>query len=153
MRLRKQTPQTPQSNGKGFEDIFEKSARRQGWAVIRIPNGCKNGWKGKLIRVKSPFDFLLAKRGCGNLCIDTKTLFEETFKFSEIREHQVDALLAMEIEGVPAGYLVWFRPINRIIFFHASVLARAQPNTSLKPADGIDIGDAWSMKISNILTI
>lgn len=57
--------------------------------------------------------------------LDTKTQDGSTFPFSKIDEDQVLALLPHEKHGVPAGYVVWLREINQVIFIAAGFLQDA----------------------------
>lgn len=81
--------------------------------------------------------------------LDTKTLSTgKTFPYSQITKHQLHALLKLEIEGFPAGYLVWFREIDQIVFFSAKTLSYVKPGEGLDLKDGILCGSSEGFSVS-----
>jgi len=107
--------------GTSFENIFYKLCKIQGIAITRIPDGCRRVSKFQIFQVKTPFDWVLSY--CSkSAMIDTKTTQESTFPSSLIKDHQVSALLEHERAGVRAGYVIWFRTTQAVVFFPASVL-------------------------------
>lgn len=129
-------------NGDLFEDEFHRSAIKHGFSVIKIPSGCKQVSFGKIIRVKSPFDFVITKSG---MCafIDTKTTNSNTFGKSKVKPHQLQALLDQENQGLLAGYLIHFQNTNLVYFFKASIIYNEVK--SLKQENGICIGALHAM--------
>lgn len=90
-------------------------------AVTRMPDGCKVLRDNKLIRVKTPFDWILSHQGRTAL-IDTKTCTTSSFPNSKIETHQVTDMLCHEQNGIMAGYVIWFRESDGVIFVPASTL-------------------------------
>lgn len=135
------------SNGQGFENLFKLMAMNRGWAVVKINDGCRRVSAHKLIPVKQPFDFVLAKGG-HVLCLDTKTQDDTHFSRTLIKEHQIKELLALEKQGVISGYLVYLRKISQVVFFKASVLnALKDGDRGIYPQDGICLGDLHQMDL------
>ena len=141
-----------QKVGKSFEDYFHKACYYLRVTCIRIPDGCKkvgSGARPKLYPEKTPFDFLITKDGA-TACIDLKTTEEKNLAYSSIKPHQREALCEIG-PSIPAGYLVWFRPTDKVIFFDHEKLYSCMPRESLKPEDGLMIGALNEMDISLIL--
>jgi len=137
-----------QSVGKAWETHFKMQCNSQGVAFVQIPTGAKRtpqGWKLK----KSPFDFIIAKDGEA-ACLDTKTVGSGNFPRSAINTNQMEKLLAIS-EGLAAGYLVWFRDTDNIVFFEAMQLVRLKKRESLKQTAGLLVGNINNYKIKNVL--
>lgn len=109
-----------QQIGQMFEDVFLLKARSQGIAIDRFPPGCKTVGR-MIIRVKTPYDFILSFKG-GFSLLDTKCHDNDHLIASRIEDHQLASLLMHEKQGVKAGYLIFFRKTNEIRFLSASSL-------------------------------
>lgn len=95
---------------------------------------------------KTPFDFIASKNGRA-LVFDAKTLNGETFPKSACEPHQVEALLKFEASKLTAGYIVFFRALDSVVFFSASRLKQLAPRCSLKSSDGIKLGSGTSLNL------
>jgi penicillin-binding protein-related factor A (putative recombinase) len=133
--------------GSSFEDYFSDSVEAKGWAVTRIPDGCRQLNKFKIVRVKSPFDFLVTKAPGISFYCDTKSINGERFAYSSINQDQIKKLIAIERCGHVAGYVVFFRTINKFIFLSASQLSHVVPGASIKASNGIDLGNSINIEI------
>lgn len=71
--------------------------------------------------------------------MDTKSLNDIRFPHSLINPHQLKHLKSVG-DLCPAGYVICFRPINRVYFAHWFHLEQLQPRESLKPEQLIDLG-------------
>lgn len=129
-----------QASGDRWENILFSNAYRQGFHPCRIPNGCKSIGLNRLIRVESPFDFILSKVPGVVLFLDTKTCGTKNFSHSQLKKHQIEELRFCELAGALAGYLVHFQTINQVVFFSALQLMNLESKKSLKPKDGIILG-------------
>lgn len=107
--------------GRGFEEIFERQCRISRVAFNRVPDGCRTVGARKLIRVRTPYDWVLTLNGKTAL-IDTKSFDLSRLLPSKIEPHQLKALLAHHTEGAVAGYVIHFRPEADVRFAPASVL-------------------------------
>lgn len=66
---------------------------------------------------------------------------------SMLTEHQVTTMFRFEERGCPAGYVIWFRGINKIVFFSAGQLYEILQNKGSKsPDEGIDLGTFEDMR-------
>lgn len=110
-----------QSNGVMFEEALTRNARFSQIACTRMPDGCKQLNARRIIRVKTPFDFILTKNG-KSAFIDTKTLDDKSFANSKIEEHQVNGIMPHVKAGSLGGYVVFARAIDTIYFIPVSVL-------------------------------
>jgi penicillin-binding protein-related factor A (putative recombinase) len=108
--------------GDAFEEAFEWKCRAASIAITRIPDGCEQG-RGKLYRVKSPFDWFLSFQ-CWAFALDTKSTAELAFPHWKIDRDQVDNLLSHQKQGTMAGYVIYMRTLNAVVFVAASDLDR-----------------------------
>ncbi len=113
-----------QRAGASYESIFESMCTYSGIECTRIPSGCRQAGR-RLIRVKTPFDWIISYRGLGSALIDTKSNDGQTFPNSLIVQHQVLILNQHERQGTPAGYVVGFRTLNVAVFIPARILYAA----------------------------
>lgn len=142
--------------GQAFENTLHAEAYRNRYHVVPIPTGCKQVSATKLIRQRTPFDFLFFKNGIA-LCVDAKTTKANTYSFSSLTQHQVEVLLKIEREGFDAGYVVNFSELNVTSFFSGTLIGSIQKKSGLKPQDGIIVGSnsiinldkIWQLKISS----
>lgn len=134
--------------GTSFEDTAEKLLLMSGFSVIRIPDGCRTfgyGIKTRMIRIKSPFDFLAAKDGKA-IFFDCKTYQNNSIAYSQINENQIEKLLSLERQGHLAGYLIYFREHDDIRFFKASQLNEVKKRQGLLPEQGQHMGSLLTFK-------
>ena len=116
----------------------------QGIGYQQVKN---TAWQGGGFKsVRAPYDALLAFQG-RTAAIDAKSFDKHTMHFSDLTEHQVIALEYLWQFGVPAGYVVWFRTINQVVFFGALMLKDMKAKDSLISEDGIILGDIDSMDL------
>lgn len=141
--------------GEYFEGLLESHAKYSNIGLIKIPTGCKIvKIRGKLVPIKvpTPFDFILFKNA-KTICLDTKTIEDGQFSYSEIKQHQADSLMLAFDSGVNAGYLIYYRDKNEVIFFNAKQLKELRPRSSLKKAEGLLIGDNQSMNLDLLFSV
>jgi penicillin-binding protein-related factor A (putative recombinase) len=139
---------TAQQYGFGFEEIFRKRALSEGICPVRIPDSCKQISHTKFIRVKSPFDFVIAKNG-KSAFIDCKTYKTSRLTYSDIDKHQLENLLSLGQHSA-AGYVVWFRNEDQVVFFSWSIMSDLKPKNSLQALDGLVLGDIGNFYLSEI---
>lgn len=137
------------SIGTDNEKIMDQLARFEDIAVVPIPDGCRQINAHRLIRVKSPFDRILAKGGAAAF-VDYKSCEKAPFSYSQVNLDQVIYLKSLHDKGLVAGYMVHFRQEDTLVFFNAQALFNLKPRTSLSAASGISLGSLFAPKISNI---
>lgn len=153
MYKRRIAGQKAQSNGALFEKMFETHCHRVGVVATRMPDGCKQVGP-KIIRVKTPWDWIVSLNGKTAL-IDTKTCLDAGFRHSSIQDHQVSEMLAHEMTGVLAGYVIWLRKSDMVIFLPATELCelmRFKGSVTEKHPRAIILGDARAMDPKKLFT-
>ena len=126
---------SPQAIGALFEKMFYNSCNRHHITATRMPDGCRQLGFKKLIRVKTPWDWILTSGGVTAL-IDTKTVTGDTFNHSNIKDHQVEEMIRHEIDGAIAGYVIWVRETDKIFFVQSSHLVdMMRVRGTIKPDD------------------
>jgi len=131
-----------QKEGKNWEAHWRFKCQRSSISVIRIPDGCQKMFMGGrlvLKAVKSPFDWIL---GFGNQTafVDTKSIDADRLVHSKIIPHQVLAMETLARHGNVCGYVVFFRPVNKVVFVNSNLLAKLSPRSSIGHEDGLDLG-------------
>jgi len=122
---RRQAGLSAKRHGQAFEEVFVRSCgHNKGLAITRFPEGCKRVGLKKLIQVKTPWDWVVTHKGRTAL-LDTKSIAGAFFPHSAIEPHQIDEMLPHVHCGAIAGYVIWLRLINHVIFIPASTLAAA----------------------------
>lgn len=123
----------------------------QGVLPIKIPNGARfiasmRQW----IPVKTPFDYILCSLGL-SVFIDCKTVDKNTFSKSDIKSpHQIEFLDSIEHMKCRAGFLIWFRKDNHVVFYDASKLKKLKTGESVSPLDGEYLGNYESFALGNL---
>ena len=145
-----------QSNGSRFEsDVLIAAARRE-YKILDIPDGAKTFGRGKIIRMKSPFDFVAAKIFSQFrerfLFFDAKTTEKKKFAAASINISQVENLSHFSLfKTAQTGYVVNFDAQGTVSFFTAEQLSRAFVHrTSLAPDDGLILGNRFTMNFDKV---
>jgi hypothetical protein len=132
-------------SGSAFEQRVEMECLKGGLSFVEIPDGCRRFSRTKIVQVQTPFDCIL---GFGNqvACLDLKSINAGTFGKSLVSAHQVDALAKIHRHQI-AGYLIYFRAVDKIVFFDAKELADLKDGTSLRHDGGVFVGDSliWNL--------
>ncbi len=140
--------------GAGFEEAVKTILKSKGYILIKIPNGAKmvRAKMGGtfLVPIKSPFDFLAVREGKA-ICFDCKTYQKNTIAHSDLKPHQVHSLYQIYAYGkLWAGYIVYFRPSDKIVAFSSKVLWALTPNNSLNESDGILLGSLGDFSLNEL---
>jgi hypothetical protein len=120
---RMQRGRVAKAAGNHFEQLFEVMCERNKLCVTRFPDGCKRVSAKQLVQVKTPWDWIVTHRGT-TAFIDTKTSCELSFPHSKITEHQILEMIRHELHGAIAGYVIWLRKANVVVFVPASELLK-----------------------------
>jgi len=136
-----------QNIGKHFEFLFEAACRKNSVTCIPIPDGCET--KGfdprinsnRLVRVKTPFDYILKRKN--NLAfVDTKTVAGNSFCYSDLSDHQTDALFQLS-ESAACGLVIWFRELDEVYFVSIDLIRALKPRESIRPSDHKKADDSF----------
>jgi hypothetical protein len=134
--------------GDYFQRYFETRCKYQKIDCIRIPDGCRQLSAFKTMRVRTPFDYIIAfdKKV---IFVDLKSIADKRFSFSKIERHQLVELTKLG-RHAQAGYIVYFRECNEIVFYSYEILGRLQPQKSLDLEDGIRLGNVLNADIRSL---
>jgi penicillin-binding protein-related factor A (putative recombinase) len=127
--------------GKSFEALFEVHCRQKQMGFTKIPDGCyriKTPYGIKLVACRTPFDYFICKNGRA-AALDCKTINADSFSFSMLDKHQVEALYELG-SHVASGYIIWFRISDKVCFFDSKILMGLVSRTALIPEDGLLLG-------------
>lgn len=143
------------TRGTQFETLIENCARIAGWQPLRIPDGCRQMGKKKMIRVKSPFDFILAKAGqfrTSTLLFDAKHTSENKYYTKSKNDHQIAHLLRFgSIPSYACGYVVNYEKHGCVVFHTVNSIAKARNDGhGLAHTDGVLIGSKYSINFDQI---
>lgn len=135
--------------GNDFESALEKLCHSQGITVSRIHDGFKRTGAGSLIAQKQPCDFVWSTPGPKSAMIDAKTQGSgKTFNKSHVDEDQLKAMWPHRENGVPCGYVVWFRDQQQLVFFDVYQLKQDKRHIN----DGLLLGHLVSCDLKKIFT-
>lgn len=143
--------------GARWESILTSQARRSGYLVCDVPDGCQVVGKNRLIRVVSPFDMILhSPKMQKSIFLDAKTTEGKTFPYSKVNPRQMVELGNSAAAGHKAGYLICFRLLNKVVWYSTTDFIRPSLNTkiakrSVLPEDGIYLGTEMDFNIDLIL--
>lgn len=138
--------------GNYFESIFEFNCENQKISYVKIPTGSKIvRSRGRIIpvNIKTPFDYVIGKNGKAAF-LDCKTIESGNFSYSMIVPHQLESLVKFENEGFKSGYLIFYRDVNKVVFFNSSQLSKLSKRQSIDINSGMIIGDNLIIDVSEL---
>ena len=137
--------------GMQFETLFDQACFRSGINSVPMPLGARRVGK-TLVQIKTPFDRILVRPEGEIIFVDCKSYGTgSAMAKSSLTDHQVSALHRLWEMGCASGYVVWFREIDRVVFFDAVKLMNcSDTGKSLKAEQGLYIGPFETMKPSII---
>lgn len=140
-------------SGEFWEMNLFTTSRRQGYEVVQIPSGgrwTKMQGTLKFIPTKTPFDFIIIEKGGKSVFIDSKSYDKNRISRSDLESHQITSLLFLNEHNCTAGYLVYFKPIDKIVYFSAKQLANLNSGEGLGLDDGLLLGTSFEFDISKL---
>ncbi len=140
-------------DGKFFEECFERFARYCGLFPKKTELSARRIANGRVITLKSDLDYRLANRQGRVGYFDCKNFKGARFEFSDIDEDQLDRAVELNEWNVPAGFVVWFRGVNRISFFSGLRIRSGGHRTSFGPADGLPLGSLETFDLKPLLPL
>ena len=139
--------------GASFEGMFDRWCQRDLVTCTRMPDGCKQIGPRRIIRVTTPWDYVLTHRGTSAL-IDTKTTAAKAFSHSMIKHHQAEEMFRHHHSGARAGYVIWFQASDRIVFIPAADLVKRLTTVgSIPDTAGTHLGSASALFPSRIFNV
>lgn len=143
--------------GDQWQGVLERRAIREEILMLRIPDGCRQIGKDKLIRTRSPLDYVMFKEG-RTVCFDAKTINSDVITYSNLHssestKHQLQTCLHISTKGVRAGLIIWFRLSNYVSFIDAQLLNVIQPREGIKYDAGLILGKWEDFKLSPLFQL
>lgn len=128
-------------NGKIFEELFKACAKRQGLLCIQNHLTARMVYKGRLQVVPGELDFKICSQDGRVAYLDCKSFGKSYFTFSDLsRPHQVERAVLYNDFKVPAGFVVWFRPTNQVVFFSGKLIQNSGRGARFLPVNGQLLG-------------
>ena len=147
MKQRSLSALKAKKHGDYFENLLMFFSHRSGFKFIKIPNGCKYLPNGRIVPIKSPFDFILSSDSM-TLFIDAKSVEGESFSFSQINQDQVRCLDMVKNKNNKAGYII---DLNKeVIFADIDLLKSIKPGQSIKKEDGVYLGTTKEFSLEKL---
>lgn len=137
-------------NGQIWEDHIELRCRMEQLDFEKHPLGARRVGKGRLIAVRTFYDYTITDYGGKAAFFDAKRSESNNFCHSQVTWHQVQKLYERHRRGHIAGYLVFFAGLDQVVFFTADKLDSLAPGKSLKPSDGKMLGSMVSFSLKLI---
>lgn len=144
-----------QAEGDSFEQYFAATCNRQGFSWIKLLPGAQiygrnsDGTpKWKLVRCN--FDYLLAGRIEGlsvAAYIDTKSIGNDEFPKTLVDWDQINDLLRFGEQGHPAGYVIHFRKVQKLVYIPAQKILDIGHSRNLTPGDGKYLGNLFDFDL------
>ncbi len=135
------------TNGKGFEEAFKVMAQLKGYRVLKIPEFGQWLGPGAFKPIEGWVDFMLIDSEGRTAFVDTKTIDDVKFKYSLISPHQLKFLESVG-DLCPAGYVVHYKPLNKVVYHRWIELKMVGPKESVQ--GGIELGLIPDIDISKI---
>lgn len=137
-------------SGKQFEFLFYKQAQRSGFLAQKNDLSCRIIGKGKLIPIKSELDFKLISQDGRVGFFDCKSFAGDHFYTSDIDKKQIERATLYKEWGVPSGFVVWFRDLNKVCFITGGKIRYI--GGKITPEDMLCLGRFEHFDLSLIMT-
>ena len=109
-----------QNRGKQFEEVVKASFLKLPATYVQRLYDSTSGFMG----VHTPCDFLIYKLPV-MMCIECKSVHGNTLPWTNITDNQWKELLALDsVNGIVAGYLIWFIDKDVTLFVPATEMDR-----------------------------
>jgi hypothetical protein len=137
--------------GTQFETIFKKQALMQGFFVEKNLINAKLTYSGGLQRVFGELDWKLVLRSTGQIgFFDTKSFEGKFFTYSNLTEHQVKRAALWNELKIPAGFVIWFRPLDAVVFFTGEQISNKGERARFLPKEGVYLGKMIDFALGNL---
>lgn len=142
-------PSESRQRGVDFESLFEKMALIRGMLPRKIPLSCRvyrAGLTTKYMPIKSELDWQIILRRKGKpsqlAFVDTKSWKDARMPVSAFSPNQVSIASTMNEWGITAGFCVWFRAVDRVVFITGEKISSIGKG-SVGPEDGKSLGSGY----------
>lgn len=100
---------------------------------------CRFRYKDKLEFIPGELDFKIMQKGKVGF-FDCKSFNDERFSYSMLDKAQIERAELYNDYGTVAGFIVWFRKVNQVVYFTGQQIAKIGPKTSFGVEDGQSVG-------------
>lgn len=140
---------TSQEQGKFFESLFVSQSQRCGLLARQNHLTARKLANGKVQILASNLDFTVIGRNGEVAFIDCKSFGGDFFKYSQLDAKQVEQALLFNERYVPSGFVVYFRPVNRICYFSGIEIKERGAGSRFSAKDGMYLGkwDNFDLKL------
>jgi hypothetical protein len=145
---------TSQEQGRYFEELFSKQCFWHGYFPIRNHLSCRFVYRGRVQIIKSQLDFtVLVPKSTEKVgFFDCKSFGAARFNWSEIPVEQINRACDINDRGYPAGFVVLFRTVNRVVYFSGTDLRKTGPGNSFGFDMGLPLGKFEDFSLSAIFS-
>lgn len=138
-----------QNEGKAFEQAFATLSKLCGYTTLKIPEMGRWIGPGTFRPIAGWADFVLIDINGRTAWIDAKSTANEVFAFSLINQEQVRFFEEIG-DKCHAGYVVYYRALNTVVFHNWMQLKKLGTQESLKPSQGVELGKIPDIKVQKI---
>ena len=153
--IKSQLPQTQYMSsweiGKQFEEEFKTRAKLNGLYAEKCELNARRLPGGGVKVLKSELDYKLINQAGRVGYFDCKSYAGDSFVFSQLDPNQLERADRYNYWNVPSGFVVWFRQINRIVYFSGFVVTRKGAGSSFSEEDGISLGSIENFDLKPLL--
>lgn len=140
--------------GRQWETLFYRVALIEGYWVEWLPtHGAERYGNGSTTHTEMICDAFLIKLPLVPILAEVKSFDSEVVTYSNLELHKkskqvaFEKLCAADERGIIAGWFVYFRPVNRVVYFPASHLEKLRPRDSISYKVGAQLGPVSGFKI------
>lgn len=126
--------------GAAFERIFLWRASIGGLLAQKNELSFRYAHGGKVVPIRTNLDFTLIDRDGRHAYCDTKSFDKPHLTLSMIDKHQLARALTYAKWNVAAGFVVWLKPLGRVVYFSGALLGQVRPRSRVLHSAGVDLG-------------
>jgi len=99
---------------------------------------------GRIQPIRADLDFRVLRRDGRVAYVDTKSFDAAFFTFSQLEPHQIQRALQYDAYSVPAGFVVYLKPLGQVYYYPAHAVISKGPRSRFAPKDGHLLGAAYA---------
>lgn len=131
--------------------MFKKRAQSAGLLAEKNHLTARYTYNGRITVTKSNLDYTLINQDGKIGYFDCKSFLSDHFTYSALEPHQIDLSIKYERWCVPSGFVVWFRQVNKIVWFKGLDIQRKGPGSRFTTQDGILLGSIEMFDLNKLL--
>lgn len=138
------------AQGEHFEAMFMARAGVDGLKALKNPLSFKYLPGGRIQPIRADLDFRVLRRDGRVAYVDTKCFDADFFTFSQLETHQIQRALQYDAFNVPAGFVVYFKPLGNVHYYPAQTIFARGPRSRFVPSHGYLLGAAYAFTLNGI---